>query len=268
MKRTITLTAALFAALLFLATPLLASETLTVDEIINRANNAAYYAGNDGRSNVTMTITDSQGRTRNREFAILRRDSADGGDQQFYVYFERPSDVRKMAFMVLKHIDRDDDRWLYLPALDLVKRIAASDKRTSFVGSHFFYEDVSGRGVDEDTHELIETNDSHYLIKNTPKDLSTVEFSSYTIRIDRTTFMPMYAEYLDKNNVKYREVEALTVEDIQGHPTVTKSRVRDLAGGGETISEFKNIKYDIGLKENIFTERYLRRPPREVRSRR
>ncbi|MDH3359459.1 MAG: outer membrane lipoprotein-sorting protein [Desulfobulbaceae bacterium] len=268
MKRTISLTAVLLSALLFLAAPLMASETLTGDEIVTRANNAAYYAGNDGRSNVTMTITDSQKRTRNNEFAILRRDSADGGDQQFYVYFERPSDIRKMAFMVHKHIDRDDDRWLYLPSLDLVKRIAASDKRTSFVGSNFFYEDVSGRGLDEDVHELIETTDSQYVVKNTPKDLASVEFSSYTVRIDRKTFMPVYAEYLDKNGVKYREVEALTIENIDGHPTVTKSRVRDLASGGETVSEFKDIKYDIGLKEDIFTERYLRRPPREVRSRR
>lgn len=268
MKRSIHLITAVISATLFLSAPLFAAESLSVDTIINRANNAAYYAGNDGRSNVTMTITDSQGRTRTREFAILRRDSADGGDQQFYVYFERPSDVRKMAFLVHKHIDRDDDRWLYLPALDLVKRIAASDKRTSFVGSNFFYEDVSGRGVDEDVHELIETTDTHYVIKNTPKDQSSVEFSSYTVRIDVKTFMPVYAEYLDKNGAKYREVEALEIQDIQGHPTVTKSRVRDLAAHSETVSEFKNIQYDINLKEDIFSERYLRRPPREVRSRR
>jgi len=57
---------------------------------------------------------------------ILRRDVADGGDQKFYVYFLEPADVRKMVYMVWKHTDRDDDRWLYLPALDLVKRIAAS----------------------------------------------------------------------------------------------------------------------------------------------
>lgn len=268
MQRTITFATAFSLALLFLGSPLSAAENLTVDEIINRANNTAYYAGNDGRCKVTMTITDNQGRTRNREFAILRRDSADGGDQQFYVYFERPSDVRKMAFMVHKHIHRDDDRWLYLPALDLVKRIAASDKRTSFVGSHFYYEDVSGRGVDEDVHELLETTDSHYLIKNTPKDPSSVEFSSYTVRIDRATLMPVYAEYLDKNGVTYRQVEALEIKEIQGYPTVIKSRVRDLASGGETVSEFNNISYDIGLKEDIFSERYLRRPPREVRFRR
>ena len=141
----------------FLTVSLQAAEAPTVDEIINRANLAAYYAADDGRAEVMMTITDAQGRTRKREFVILRRDVVDGGQQQFYVYFKKPSDVRKMVFMVHKYIDKDDDRWLYLPALDLVKRIAGSDKRTSFVGSHFLYEDVSGRSVKEDIHELVET---------------------------------------------------------------------------------------------------------------
>jgi outer membrane lipoprotein-sorting protein len=242
-----------------------ASEAPTVDEIIDRANKVAYYSGDDGRSKVEMTITDSQGRTRQREFIILRHDVTDGGGQYFYVYFKKPSDVRKMAFLVHKHIDRDDDRWLYLPALDLVKRIAASDKRTSFVGSHFFYEDVSGRRIEEDSHEIAEITDKHFVIKNIPKDPGGVEFSSYTVRIDRNTYMPLKAEYYDKSGKKYREVEALKIEEIQGFPTVTKSRVRELDSGGETVSEFTDIKYNIGLEESIFTERYLRKPPREAR---
>lgn len=238
---------------------------LSVDEIVNRANLAAYYGGSDGRAEVAMTITDDQGRERTREFVILRRDVADGGDQQFYVHFEKPSDVRKMVFMVHKHVDGDDDRWLYLPALDLVKRIAASDKRTSFVGSHFFYEDVSGRGVDEDVHELVETTDAAYVLRNTPKDPDSVEFAYYTVWIDKNSFMPFKAEYVDDQGQTYRLVEALQIDEIQGVPTVTRSRVKDLIGGGETVSVFSNITYDIGLEESIFTERYLRRAPREVR---
>ncbi len=253
------------AGLLVLALLVHAEETPSVDEIIDQANKAAYYSGDDGSAKVKMTITDSQGRTREREFNILRHDVSDGGEQHFYVYFKKPSDVRKMAFLVHKHIDRDDDRWLYLPALDLVKRIAASDKRTSFVGSHFFYEDVSGRGVAEDSHGIVEVTDTHFVIKNIPKDPGSVEFASYTVWIDKNTFMPMKAEYVDKSGNKYREVEALEVEEIQGFPTVTRSRVRDLASDGETVSEFMEIEYNIGLDEKIFTERYLRRPPREAR---
>lgn len=243
----------------------LAHATPSVTEIIDQANKTAYYAGNDGKALVTMTITDNQGRARTREFVILRRDIADGGEQKFYVYFNKPSDVRKMAFLVHKHIDRDDDRWLYLPALSLVKRIAASDKRTSFVGSHFFYEDVSGRPPQDDIHELTEETDTFFVIKNTPKDAANVEFSHYTVWIDKKNFMPMKAEYFDKHGTKYRLVEALAVSEIQGFPTVTKSKVSDLANGGETVSEFGNIHYDLGLDDSIFTERYLHQPPREVR---
>ncbi len=245
--------------------PLVMAEELTVDEIINKANIASYYAGDDGRSDVTMTITDNQNRKRSREFVILRKDKEDGGEQFFFVYFKKPSDVRKMVFMVHKHIEKDDDRWMYLPGLDLVKRIAASDKRTSFVGTNFMYEDVSGRGINEDAHELVETTDAFYLIKNTPKKPNDVEFSSYTVQIDKKTFLPMKAVYLDKNNKEYRIVEALEVQQFDGVPTVTSSKVTDLAAGSSTMAQFKSVRYDIGLDEKIFSERYLRRPPREVR---
>lgn len=234
-------------------------------EIVAKANNAAYYAGNDGRAEVNMTITDSQGRSRERRFVILRRDIEDGGRQMFYVYFERPTDVRRMVFMVHKQVEKDDDRWLYLPDLDLVKRIAASDKRTSFVGSSYFYEDVSGRSPAEDQHELVEETAAHYVLNNIPKDPSTVEFASYRVWIDKKNFLPVKAEYLDKQGKPYRLVEALSVEDIQGFATVTKSRVKDLAGGGETVMEFGQISYNLGLDETLFSERYLRRPPREIR---
>ena len=248
-----------------MAVPALAAETLSVDEIVEKTNLAAYYAGTDGRAEVRMTITDGQGRERIREFVILRRDVTDGGAQQFYVYFKKPSDVRKMVFMVHKYIDKDDDRWLYLPALDLVKRIAASDKRTSFVGSDFVYEDVSGRSIDEDNHELVQTTDTHYVLKNTPKDPGSVAFASFTMWIDKTTFIPSKVDYVDSRGEVYRRVEALAVKNVDGIPTVTRSVVKDLVSGGSTVSEFSDIKYDIGLSEDIFTERYLRRPPREVR---
>lgn len=249
---------------------------LTAEEIVVRANRAAYYQGRDGRATVSMTIVDARGQKRRREMTILRRDDvpkdAKGdeycGEQQFYVYFHRPADVAKMVFMVWKHLDRDDDRWLYLPALDLVKRIAATDERTSFVGSDFFYEDVSGRGIHEDTHELIATTDDAYVLKNVPKDPSLVEFSYYNVWIDRKTFLPVKTEYYDRNGRLYRRYEVLETKEIQGHPTVIKAKMSNLNSGGYTVIEYKNVKYDIGLPKKLFSERYLRRAPRKyLRSR-
>jgi outer membrane lipoprotein-sorting protein len=234
---------------------------LTVDEIVDKANLVSYYAGDSGQSDVTMTITDSQDRTRVRKFRILRLDVEEGGEQKFYVYFREPSDVAQMVFMVWKHPGEDDDRWLYLPALDLVRRISASDKRSSFVGSHFLYEDVSGRGTEADTHELAETTDKYYIVNNLPKDPDNVEFASYKVWIDRSNFMPMKIEYYNGQGEKMRSIESIEVKEIQGNPTVTKSVATDFVRGGKTVNEFNNIEYNVGLTENIFQERYLRRPP-------
>ena len=243
-----------------------APQALSVDEIVTKANLAAYYQGADGKAKVKMTITNKKGHQRIREFTILRKDIKDGGDQNYYVYFLKPVDVRKMVFMVHKHADPkiDDDRWLYLPGLDLVKRIAAGDKRTSFVGSDFLYEDVSGRSLQEDTHELIKTTDDLFIIKNVPKQPDTVEFSYYNVSLNRKTYMPMKMEYYDKKGKLYRIIESKKVETIGQFPTVVKSVVSDLNTGGKTEMEFSNIKYDIKLSD-IFTERYLRRPPKEAR---
>ncbi|MDP8262481.1 MAG: outer membrane lipoprotein-sorting protein [Candidatus Ancaeobacter aquaticus] len=239
------------------------SYAVTVDEIVDKANKMAFYQGKDGKARVEMTITDNQGRTRMREFTILRLDKEDGGEQKFYVHFKKPADVRNMVFMVWKHIGSDDDRWLYLPALDLVRRISANDERTSFAGSDFLYEDVSGRGIEEDTHELIEETDKYYILNNVPKEKSAVEFASYKVWVDKKNFLPTKIEYYDQGGNKYRIIEALEVKDIQGYPTVVKSKVSNLKTGGNTVSEFKKVQYDVGLGDDVFTERYLRRAPRK-----
>ena len=258
------------AALALVTTHARAAEP-EVETLVENTNRVAYYQGRAGRALVKMAITDSQGRTRTREFIILRRDDQPPdekddtmcGEQKFYIYFRRPADLNKMVFMVHKHLDRNDDRWLYLPALDLVKPIAAGDKRTSFVGSHFLYEDVSGRRITDDTHELVETTENYYVLKNTPKKADTVEFAHFTMWVHRKTFVPVRTVYYDKKGETYRTYEALKVETIDGYPTVTKSRMTDNVMGGHTVLEYQDVTYNIGLPEGIFAERYLRSAPRK-----
>jgi outer membrane lipoprotein-sorting protein len=168
-----------------------------------------------------------------------------------------------MVFMVWKHVGRDDDRWLYTPGLDLVTRIAASDERTSFVGSDFFYEDVSGRGIDEDTHELVETSGNYYVLKSTPKDPKKVEFAYFKSWIIKSNFLPRQIEFFDSKGEKYREYKVEGVKKIQDFWTVTKASMSDLRTGSKTVLEYGEVKYDIDLPEDVFTERYLKRRPRK-----
>jgi hypothetical protein len=246
--------------------------TPSLDEIIGKTEHTSYYLGKDGSARVKMIITDSQGRERKRRFAILRLDEQTdrpdhedpSGDQKYYLHINYPSDLKNTVLLVWKHPGSDDDRWLYLPSLDLAKRIASSDKRTSFLGSDFLYEDISGRDVNADTHQLFDTTNDYYVLKNIPKQPDTVKFSEYTMWIHRQTFLPVKVEYLDKRGKKYRIYEALEVETIQGYPTVTRSRMQDLVLKQESTMEFSRVKYDRRLPEDIFTERYLRNPPHNL----
>lgn len=251
----------LFSAIVLMSVQAPFASALDGDEIAAKSAQAVYYQASDGRSSVKMVITDALGRTRERDLSILRMNVPGSGEQKFFVYFNRPNDVKGTTYLVWKNPGKDDDRWLYLPALDLVRRVAASDKRSSFVGTNFAYEDISGRAPEQDLHEVIGEDDGYYELKSTPKDPGSVEFSYYRTRIDKTNFIPERSDYYDKSGKLYKTIEAIEVKDVQGYPTVVKMKASDLNAGSNTVSDFTDITYDVGLTDDIFTERYLRRPP-------
>lgn len=211
-----------------------------------------------------MVIVDANGNKQMRQFTILRQDKEDHGDQNMLVFFSRPTDVSGTVFLVGKKVTTDDDRWLYLPGLDLVKRISAGDKRTSFVGSHFYYEDVSGRNPNEDTYTLLteQSKGASYFVKGQPKEPSSVEFSYLIAQIDKKTMMPMQVTYFDGNGDKLREMKVLKTQNIAGFNTVMHSRITQFSDNSFTEMQFRNVKYNLGLPDNIFSERSLRNPPK------
>lgn len=240
----------------------LQAQELSAEQIIDKANFAAYYAGNDGSAQARMIIVDENGQKQMRQFIILRQDEKDLGDQNMLVFFSRPSNVKGTVFRVEKHTKQDDNRWLYLPALDLVKRISAGDKRTSFVGSHFFYEDVSGRNPNEDSFSLLSEDENSYTIKALPKNKHSVEFNYYVINISKNNFLPTESTYFNESNQPIRKMTVLNVKDVAGNATVMKSRITDLTNNSYTEMQFRKVKYDIGLPKNIFSERSMRTPPK------
>ena len=228
---------------------------------------AYYYSGKDIREDVLMRIVNRQGQVRKRHLTMLRLDQTDGGEQSYYLYFHEPADVEGMSFLVAKQPGRDDDRWLYVPAIDLVKRIATNDKRTSFAGSDFTYEDVSGRDLDEDTHELVgeEAVGEHgaFVVKSTPKRPEGVEFSYRKFWIDKATDLPLKVEHYDLQGTLYKVYETQEIQTIQGTPTITKAVMKDLGNERFTEIALQAVSYDIGLSPDVFQERSLRRPPTE-----
>jgi len=240
----------------------LADELKNANEIITKANLVSYYSADDGRAQARMIIVDAQGKKQMRQFTILRKDQTDLGNQDILVFFTRPTDVNGTVFRVVKKIESADDRWLYLPALDLVKRISAGDKRTSFVGAHFFYEDVSGRNPAEDNFTLLGTDNDFYILQAVPKDKKSVEFNHYIVKISKTTFLPMQVDYYNSQDKKVRSMTVLKTQEIEGVTTVMHSKITQHSDGSYTEMQFRKVKYNLGLPDSIFSERSLHNPPK------
>jgi len=258
----------LFLFLGFFAVSNALAQTPTADEIIKKSHEAFFYAGDDMKVKVRMLLISKSGKERIRDLTMLRKDlgsAGDAGEQKYFMYFERPNDVRGMTFLVQKYPVKDDDRWIYIPAIKMVRRIAAKDQQSSFVGSDFTYEDVSGRDLTADTYSLVREEKLNgrdsYVIKSIPKKEKSAKYREKLSWIDKKTFLPLKEEYTDKRGKLYKVFVADEVKEIDNIPTIMKRTMENKQNGHRTQLTFTEVKYNLGLSEALFSERSLSRAP-------
>ena len=253
------------SAALLLTPPDASAQSASADEIMARAQEAFLGAGDDMRARVTMRLINANGRERLREMTMLRTD-LDDGEQRYFIYFHRPGDVRDMTFMVWKYRGRADDRWLFVPAVRMVRRLAADDSRSSFVGSDFTYEDVSGRDLDADTHTLRADEAcgeaTCHVVESVPKD-AAAEYGRKVSWVDTETGLPRREEYYDRRGTLTRVYTADEIQEVDGYPTAVRRTMTNEVTGHRTEVVFEEVAYDLGLEVDRFSERSLRRPPTE-----
>jgi outer membrane lipoprotein-sorting protein len=263
-------------ALSFAGTAVLAQSApkpaaLSATRIIEREQQAFYYPGATMKAKVTMDLITDTGSTRTRVLTMLRKNVAGSLDQKYFLYFHQPGDIRATAFLAWKYPDRETDRWIFIPAVNMVRRIAASDSRSSFVGSDFMYEDLSGRNLDKDDYTSVREEKlgaaDCYVVQSVPK--TPAEYTRKLSWVDTQTFLPLKEEYYDAQNQLARvftadEIRNVTADEHGGKvaiPTVVKRTMKNVQSGHRTVVTYENVEYDVELPDDIFTERALRNPP-------
>ena len=257
------------ALLLFLAVGLATNAlAATPEEIVQKSQAVFFYPGKDFKARVMMKLISPGGQERVREMTMLRLNTGEaGGEQKYFMYFFQPAEVKNMTFMVFKYPAKDDDRWLFVPAINMVRRIAMQDKQASFVGSGFTYEDVSGRDLADDTHELVREETLNgkacFVIKSTPKKADSAGYGHKLAWIDKTTWLPMKEEYYDRTGRTVRLFSADEVQMVKGFPTITKRTMKNSQSGYRTEVSYASQDYNVGLEDSLFSERFLRQPPKK-----
>ena len=244
----------------------LAVKAETAEEAMKKSQEAFLYAGDDMKARVVMRLIAKDGRERTREMTMLRKDIGAGGDQKYFIYFYQPADVRNMSFMVWKYPKKDDDRWIFIPALNMVRKIAASDRRSSFVGSDFTYEDISGRDIEDDNHSLVKEEKigerDCLVIKSVPKDEKGTDYSYKLSWVDKERWLPLKEEYSSKKGDLQKVFTANEVKDVSGIFSITKRTMKNMENGHRTEVSFEKTEYNVKIEDGLFTERSLKNPPK------
>ncbi|PCI64772.1 MAG: hypothetical protein COB37_00310 [Kordiimonadales bacterium] len=233
---------------------------------------AAINARDDGEwatRNLKMELIDRRGKIRKRDTIGYRRYF--GAEKRTVLYYTGPSSVKGTGFLTYDYpeADRDDDQWLYLPALRKIRRISASDRGDYFLGTDLSFEDIkkeSKVAAEDYTFKTIgnETVDGFetVVIEGTPKTEKIAKelgYSRVLWRIDPSIMMSRKAEMWDTNGNHLKTVLNSDIREIGGIWTTHSIRVENHKTGHKTNFIFSNVDYATEVKAKVFEKRSLKR---------
>lgn len=215
----------------------------------------------DSKSDMIMTLINSNNQKRQRKMQMASLEKESGNKS--LMTFVSPADVKGTKFLNYEHIHKDDEQWLYLPALKRVKRIASKNKSGSFMGSEFSYEDLSSFRADKYIFEgdaKVEMFEGHKVYVGERKSVS--KNSGYTKQIswvDTTTFLIQKVEYYDRKEELLKTALFQDYKKISGIWRVGRMQMQNHQNRKSTTLVWKNETIKNGLKEKNFHKRILKR---------
>ncbi|MES9884407.1 MAG: outer membrane lipoprotein-sorting protein [Sedimenticola sp.] len=223
--------------------------------------------GDNAVLNMEMYLIDKNGHQRQRKIRRFAKDK--GKDTQFIMFFQSPADVKNTGFLTYDYdaYEKDDDQWLYLPALGKSKRIASSDKSGSFMGSDFNYSDMTGKNLDAYKFEILKEKAVRgaktWLIQATPQTEEEIDETGYKkslLFVRQDNFMVVRAVHWthEGNKLKYLDVPKLHQIDgvwVATEMTMTTKKAKKTLH--KTILRFNDIRFNQSLDESLFSLRRL-----------
>ncbi|HDP98339.1 MAG TPA: outer membrane lipoprotein-sorting protein [bacterium] len=247
-------------ALLAISTVSFAKKDLTGLDIITKVYNRD--DGNDQTGDLTMTLVNKFGDQRVRKIKQYIRDFGDV--EKKIMFFLEPADVRNTSFMNWSYTEagRDDDQWIYLPALKKVKRISSDSKSDYFMGSDFTYDDLGDRHPTEDTHKLLRTekigDEECYVVESIPKEADYM-YSRTVTWVIKDKWIGLKKEFYDEDGDLLKILTINKYEKINNYWTILDTEMKNVQKDHKTLMRLANVKYDTNISDQQFTERMMKR---------
>jgi len=247
----------------------LLTSNVMADDANARAIMDKVDARDDGKTleqDMLMVLIDKNGNERKRDLKSYGKDF--GSDEHRTLFFKSPADVKNTAFLTYDYDDsaKDDDQWLYLPALKKVKRIPSTDKSSSFMGSDFSYFDMTDRDLEDYDFKILKETEvrghAAWMIESKPNNQAVIDESGYekTIAIVRKdNYVVVRAiNFLTNGKKKYLDLKKIHEENgvwLVDEMTMTTKKGKQTLH--KTILSFDNIKLNETIDDGVFTTRRL-----------
>lgn len=226
-------------------------------------------ARDDGKTleqDMLMVLIDKNGNERTRDLKSYSKDV--GADEHRTMFFKSPADVKNTAFLTYDYDDssKDDDQWLYLPALKKVKRIPSTDKSSSFMGSDFSYFDMTDRDLEDYDFKLLKETKVRghdaWMIQSTPRNQKVIDESGYekTIAIVRKDNYVVVRAINFMTNGKKKYLDLKKIHEQNGVWLVDEMTMTTKKGKStlhKTILTFSNVTLNAPISDDVFTTRRL-----------
>jgi len=176
--------------------------------------------------------------------------------------FKTPLDVKGTKFLTHEKIEKNNNQWLYLPALKRIKRITSKNKSGSFMGSEFSYEDISSREPSKYTYsqEFSEQKLNGidvYKYERYPKDKNS-GYSKQVLYVDKNRFVVLQIEFFDKKKELLKTATYSGYKKIKNTYRVGKMVMNNHQNYKATTLEYIEDKIHLNLDEKLFSKRYLK----------
>ncbi len=153
-------------------------------------------------SDVKMELINAHGDVVKRKMTMEILEGKNDGDKSLSV-FSWPADVNGTKLLTWTHKKRDDDQWLYLPALKRIKRISSRNKSGSFMGSEFAYEDLASQEVEKYRYRFLKEEKFKdrdcWKMERFPVDKRS-GYKRQVVWSDKGYMNPVKIEYFDRKN--------------------------------------------------------------------
>ena len=217
--------------------------------------------GQDASARVVMSL---QSETSEPRLRLLYSYAKDKGTSQRWTLmrFMTPADIEGTGLLTIDSAGAESEQWLYLPALDRVRRISSSRRGGRFVGSDFFYEDLRDREVNMDKHILLGRERigeiECYKLESIPVDPDNSVYSRRVRWIHPELLIPLRVDYYSRGKEQpVKRMTAREIRKVQGYWTVYSSRMQNLRTGHTTHLDISRIIYDQSLPDTLFTHQSL-----------